>query len=66
MTKEQIVKLTAGTEYDASILDYFAFRWTDGDLSGYRRPYCVEDYFSAEWIYLGPDAHGIEPLFYPE
>ena len=63
-TARQIVKLTAGTKYDASILSRFAFRWTDGDLSGYRRPYRVEDFFSADWVHLGPDCHNIEPLFF--
>lgn len=36
--------------------------WTDGDGSGHDG-YNVADYFGAESRYLGPDAHGIEPVF---
>ena len=37
--------------------------WTDGDGSGHAR-YKVEDFFS-NGVYLGADAHGIEPVFAP-
>lgn len=36
--------------------------WTLGDGSG-AEGYSVETYFDAEGKYLGPDEHGIEPIF---
>lgn len=36
--------------------------WTDGDGTGHEG-YRAEDYFSADGAYLGPDEHGIEPIF---
>ena len=37
--------------------------WTEGDGSGHEG-YNVADYFCDE-KYLGPDTHGIEPIFEP-
>lgn len=36
--------------------------WSRGDGTGHEG-YRVEDYFSPDGTYLGPDKHGIEPLF---
>jgi hypothetical protein len=37
--------------------------WTDGDGTG-SEGYAVEYYFDGD-TYLGPDEHGIEPVFAP-
>ena len=36
--------------------------WTIGDGSGHEG-YNVDDFFDAHGNYLGPDEHGIEPIF---
>ena len=39
--------------------------WTTGDGSGHEG-YNVSDYFDSSGNYLGPDEHGIEPIFNPQ
>ena len=39
--------------------------WTKGDGSGHEG-YAVEHYYDDEGRYLGPDSHGIEPIFADE
>ena len=63
-------KLTAGEHYDQGLLQCVGW---DGpaellyDASGNRNPgldgYSCWDYFDSESRYLGPDMHGVEPLF---
>lgn len=54
------MKLTKGNKYDPETLTCIG--WTQGDGSGYDG-YNVADYFR-DGIYLGADAHGIEPEFH--
>ena len=53
--------LTTNTCYDWKSLELVG--WTDGDGSGHEG-YAMEYYFDGE-KYLGPDEHGIEPVFAP-
>lgn len=52
--------LVKGRRYEVEILELLG--WTDGDGSGIEG-YNFETYFDATGAYLGPDEHGIEPLF---
>lgn len=52
--------LLVGKTYDPEQLELLG--WTEGDGSG-SEGYSYLDYFDADGRYLGPDAHGIEPLF---
>jgi hypothetical protein len=54
------MKLTIGQSYDRKTLAVIG--WTDGDGSS-SDGYNVSDYFDRHGAYLGPDQHGIEPLF---
>ena len=56
MTRE---KLTPGETYDMDALEHIG--WTEGDGSGHEG-YDAWSYFSGG-RYIGPDEHGIEPLF---
>lgn len=52
--------LTVGCRYDVDSLNFVA--WTKGDgssIDGYN----TGDYFTLQGYYLGPDDHGIEPIF---
>lgn len=52
--------LKKGNHYDVGVLSFRG--WTDGDgtpTDGYYFGY----YFDAGGEYLGPDSHGIEPIF---
>jgi hypothetical protein len=51
---------TAGNTYNLSSLKFVG--WSDGDGTGHDG-YAVEYYFDARGCYLGPDEHGIEPMF---
>lgn len=51
--------LTSGERYDVE--NMILVGWTDGDGSG-PEGYRLEDYFSDNGEYLGPDCHGIEPI----
>lgn len=51
------MKLTSGQYYDVTTLRFTG--WTVGDGTG-TDGYNFYDYFP-EGIYMGPDAHGIEP-----
>jgi hypothetical protein len=53
-------KLTPGQKYDVADLNFCG--WSDGDGTS-RDGYNVSDYFIQDGFYLGPDVHGIEPLF---
>lgn len=58
-----MIKLLKGKSYDVdrmrTIWD-FGGVWPDGyDTRGYH----IDDYFDASGRYLGPDIHGVEPLF---
>jgi hypothetical protein len=53
-------KLQIGRRYDVTKL--MVSGWTEGDGTGHQG-YHVEDYFTRDGAYLGPDQHGIEPLF---
>lgn len=52
--------LERGSKYQAGTLHLVG--WTAGDGTG-AEGYHMEDYFAADGAYLGPDAHGIEPVF---
>ena len=52
-------KLTFGETYDLDTLELTG--WTAGDGTG-NEGYSCWDYF-CDGRYLGPDEHGIEPLF---
>lgn len=54
------MKLTKGNTYDLATLTCTG--WTEGDGSG-SDGYNVSDYFDSAGRYLGPDEHGIEPIF---
>ena len=57
VTPEEARKIIA----EDPALIYLEFRgWTEGDGTGHEG-YSVGDYFSDG--YLGPDAHGIEPIY---
>jgi hypothetical protein len=43
-------------------MDKTLIGWTVGDGSGHEG-YNVADYFDQDGNYLGPDEHGIEPIF---
>lgn len=58
MNKE--ITLTKGEFYNAETLSHIG--WTKGDGSGHEG-YHVSDYFGDLGEYLGPDEHGIEPVF---
>jgi hypothetical protein len=51
--------LKIGQAYDVASLRCMG--WTDGDGSGYEG-YDYATYFDGSGRYLGPDAHGIEPI----
>jgi hypothetical protein len=53
-------KLEIGRKYDTTKLS--VADWTTGDGTGHQG-YHAEDYFTPDGVYLGPDQHGIEPLF---
>lgn len=53
-------QLSKGETYDARSLEFVD--WTEGDGSS-TEGYCCWDYLDQEGLYLGPDEHGIEPLF---
>ena len=52
--------LKKGESYRISGLRHVG--WTRGDDSGHEG-YDLWDYFSGDFAYLGPDMHGIEPVF---
>ena len=52
--------LTIGETYDRAELTLTG--WTEGDGAG-TEGYAAECYFDADGRYLGPDVHGIEPVF---
>lgn len=54
------MRLTKGNRYDLTALTFCG--WSDGDGSGHEG-YTLHDYFDCG-IYLGPDEHGIEPIFF--
>lgn len=55
-------KLQPGAQYHPANLTFAG--WTDGDGS-WHDGYHYADYFLPDGTYLGPDKHGIEPLFAP-
>jgi len=59
---DEIMNLSIGTTYDTAAL--ICTGWTAGDGSGHEG-YHYGDYFDGG-RYLGPDQHGIEPLFSPD
>jgi hypothetical protein len=60
MTNIERKTLTEGTVYDLSDLQYLG--WTDGDGTD-RSGYNCWEFFAPGGAYLGPDEHGIEPIF---
>lgn len=52
------MKLETGKKYDVAALTAAFEGWT-GEADGYN----VADYFDADGRYLGPDEHGVEPMF---
>lgn len=58
--KTTLRALHKGTHYDT--LNLIFAEWTPGDGTGHEG-YSVNDYFTMAGRYLGPDEHGIEPLF---
>lgn len=52
--------LTTGRRYEVDTLRLLG--WTEGDGSG-AEGYNFKHYFGPTGAYLGPDEHGIEPLF---
>lgn len=54
---------TKDKQYNVSELK--AVGWTIGDGTGKRGVSHLE-YFDDAGVYLGPDEHGIEPIFYDE
>ncbi len=54
------MKLTKDTKYDLATLHCTG--WTESDGTGHDG-YNFTDYFRDGGVYLGPDEHGIEPLF---
>lgn len=56
----RVIKLETGRTYPWTNLHLVG--WTEGDATG-TEGYHVVDYFSFDGVYLGPDQHGIEPLF---
>jgi len=54
------MRLTQGKVYDVSALQFAG--WTTGDGTG-ADGYRAGDYFDSRGVYLGPDEHGIEPVF---
>ena len=58
MSEINAVTLIKGRRYAEG---FIFVGWTEGDGSGHEG-YNVPDYFR-DWEYLGPDEHGIEPLF---
>lgn len=59
-TMTTATKLENGKQYDVTALVFAG--WTGGDGSGHDG-YNWRDYFGPDGRYLGPDQHGIEPLF---
>lgn len=60
MTVTDPQTLIPGQTYDLSTLDPLG--WTEGDGTGHEGYDCWA-YFDRSDRYLGPDEHGIEPLF---
>lgn len=58
--KPTLNQLVPGEKYDTDALDFLT--WTSGDGTS-TEGYSCWDYFDDEGRYLGPDEHGIEPLF---
>lgn len=64
-------KLVTGDTYDVASLEFLGWAGNDAiyDEAGNRNPgmdgYSVADYFD-NGRYLGPDIHGVEPLFSAE
>ena len=54
------MKLEKGKIYDLDNLNCIG--WTDGDGTG-NEGYNVGNYFDSCGRYIGPDEHGIEPIF---
>lgn len=54
------MKLIKGQRYNLDQLQFTG--WTEGDRSGHDG-YHLENYFLRDGEYLGPDCHGIEPVF---
>ena len=64
IVKEMEMKLEKGKKYDSEkLIDELFAGWTDGDGTG-TAGYNASDYFDPQGYYLGPDGHGIEPMFH--
>jgi len=61
MNRSQAAAAPDTGEHKAAAKGDRVIGWTEGDGSG-RDGYSADDYFDGQ-RYIGPDAHGIEPIF---